>query len=142
MNEKLIENINNIVSDLDLIIYDIRFTKFDNNDIFEVVVDNESNNIGMELIEKVTRPISKMLDDFEKDMPKNYYLQVISPGIRRKIKNIKHYELSIGKTLIIKYHNGEKTVKVQGKLLKTNPILLEVDGESIKIEFDTIKEGK
>ena len=142
MNEILIKEIYKIVESNNLIIYDIRFTKFDNNDIFEVVVDNKTNNVDMNNIEKITKPISNLLNDYESEMPENYYLQVISPGLKRNLKTNQHYELSLNKKIKIKYRENQKTFKIEGTLLNINPIKITTDEKIVEIKFENIKEGK
>jgi ribosome maturation factor RimP len=141
--DKLINEVKTAIEDNDLVYYIARFTQFDNKEIFEVVLDNKEKNIGMDQITKFSPIISKIVDKYEKDMPENYYLQIISPGIRRRLYSIENYEQSINKEISIKYHNGDKTVKVIGTLKSINPISLETKEQGeLEIKFESIKEGK
>ena len=67
----------------------------------------------------------------------NYYLEVSSPGIERKIRRAEHFEASKGEIVdagLYKAINGSKTLT--GELMGLDDednVLLKIDGETVKI---------
>ena len=106
---KLIEP---IVTNLKYELYHLELTKEDGENYLRVYIDNE-NGISLKDCEKVSRPISDMLD--EKDpIPYSYYLEVSSPGIYRTLFNDTHLTKSIGDFVLINLKskfNGKKEFK-------------------------------
>lgn len=144
MKIELIDEIKSIIERENLVFYNTRFTKLDNNEVFEVIIDNRRNNISVDEITLMTSLISKLLDEHEKDMPKNYYLQIISPGSKRNLYDLNHYGLSLNKELKIKFlESNSKTKTIVGRLININPIIIrDSDNIEVQIKFEDIKEGR
>ncbi len=143
INQNLVKKIKEIVSELDLVFYEVRFTKMDGNDIFEVSIDNKTNDISIDDISDFSKRVSIVLDDYERDMPNNYFFQAISPGIKRRLFTLDNYKQSIDKTITLKYFDGKKMNKLVGTLIKAEPIIIKQEnGETIEIEFNSIRSGR
>ena len=81
----------------------------------------------MDECEAVSRKLSEVLDKAD-PIPQNYYLEVASPGIERKLKTDAHFERYMGEMVdvgLYKAVNGSKLVT--GKLKG-------YDGEKIQVE--------
>ena len=146
ISKDLEEQIELIVNDEGLVLYDLLSLKEDSRDIFRVVVtlpkESDSSNrlnatsIDIDKCAKISRLISPLLD-VEGAMNAEYNLEVSSPGIERKLKTTKHFILSIGEMLKIKDFNGDV---IKGRLIKAdnNEIFLSTKHGEESISYDEI----
>lgn len=116
-------------------IYDVEYVKEGGFWFLKVYVDKEDCPITLDECEVISRRLSEELDkdDF---ITQNYYLEVASPGIERKLKTEEHFKRYIGELAdigLFKAFKGSKNVT--GKLLgfEDKKISVEIDGE--KTEF-------
>ncbi len=140
----LIENldllIRPIVEDKGYEMYHLEFVKDDGENYLRVYIESE-NGISLEDCEKVSRPISTMLD--EKDpITESYYLEVSSPGLNRSLHTEKHYGDSINKEVLVKLNkklNDNKLYK--GVLISFNDenIVLSIEDTALSIPRDMVK---
>ncbi len=109
-------------------LYDIEFVKESNQYFLRVYIDSD-NGININDCEKVSRTLSKILD--EKDpIEHEYILEVSSPGIERILKTDAHYKKYIGHNIKINLYKPFENHKIyEGKLLKA-------DLDNIEIEFE------
>ncbi len=107
-------------------LYDVEFLKEGGIWFLRVYVDKEEGGISLDDCEAISRKLSEALD--EKDpISQNYYLEVASPGIERKLKTAEHFNRYLGETVdvgLYKAVNGSKTLTGE---------LLSYDGASIGI---------
>lgn len=119
----------------DAYIYDIEYVKEGGAWFLRVYADKEKTPITLDECELISRELSDMLDkdDF---INQNYYLEVASPGIDRKLKTKEHFERYIGELVDIglyKAVNGSKSLT--GELLGFDDkiISINVDGKELKL---------
>ncbi len=90
-------------------LYDAEMLKEGKNQILRIYIDTDSG-IGIDECEKISRLISEELDRV--DLIKGAYnLEVSSPGVERKLKTDKHFEMAYGKEIDITLYaplDGEK----------------------------------
>lgn len=101
---------------------------------------DKPEGIGLEDCEKVSRAVSALLD-VEDPVPGNYYLEVSSPGLDRKLRKVEHFQRFIGQIVNVKLRfplDGRR--RFRGKLLSADDenIVVEVDGESYSLALTTI----
>lgn len=126
--EKLNILIEPIVTGLGYELYHIEYKKEDGEYYLRVYIDKEGG-INLSDCERVSRPISDMLD-IEDPIPDSYYLEVSSPGVFRELFNDKHLEKNIGNTVKIVFNGVFNGVKfIIGKLSS-------FDNENIYINND------
>jgi ribosome maturation factor RimP len=116
-------------------LYDIELVNDCDNMVYRVYITSP-NGINLKDCSKISRLISPLLD-VEEPVKGNYFFEVSSPGIERKLKNIQHCKASIGENLKFKF-DGDK---LQAKLIdiKDNILVLEFDNKEIKeIEFNNL----
>ena len=97
-------------------IYDIEFVKEGGLYYLRVYLDKEGG-IDLDTCEVVSRALSEKLDITD-PISQNYYLEVSSPGIERKLKTKEHFERYLGEVIDIglyKSINGSKLLS--GKLI-------------------------
>lgn len=93
------ELIKPIVTSLKYELYHIELVKEDGENYLRIYIDNE-NGISLKDCEKVSRPISDMLDEND-PIPYSYYLEVSSPGVYRTLFNDDHLKKHIGSYVLV-----------------------------------------
>jgi len=100
---KIEESVETLVKDkienLGYSIYDIEYVKEGSDYYLRIYIDNEKG-IDLDDCEKVSNEINDILDTV--DIKEQYYLEVSSPGIERKIRKEKHLAQNIGNKIEIK----------------------------------------
>ena len=119
-NEVLIQALNKLiepkVTSLGYSFYHLELIKEEGEDYLRIYIDSE-NGISLQDCEKVSRPISAMLDE-DDPIPFSYYLEVSSPGIYRTLFNDGHLSKSIGEYVLIQLNslfNGKR--EIEGDLI-------------------------
>ena len=108
-------------------LYDVEFVKEGGIWFLRVYVDKEEDGISLDECEAISRKLSDALDQAD-PISQNYYLEVASPGIERKLKTEVHFQRYLGEVVDIglyKAINGSKQV---------TGILKNYDGEKIQVE--------
>lgn len=120
-------------------IYDVEFVKEGGIYILRVYIDREEG-VDLDVCEVVSRALSEQLD--KKDPVKqNYYLEVSSPGIERKLRLPEHFERYMGEKVdvgLYKAVNGSKQLTAYLDGFNENEISLKTENQEI-IKFN-IKE--
>jgi ribosome maturation factor RimP len=116
--------ISQIVESYGVSLYDTEIAKEGGHTIFRVFVVKQGG-VDLDTCAQISHELSPFLD-LNPPTSGNYFLEVSSPGIERKLKTKKHYLLSIGEKVQMKLLSGEK---VKG-------VLKEVDGDAVKVETD------
>ena len=115
LEEKIEKLISKTIEDLGYELYDVVYEKEAQDYYLRIFIDSP-NGIGLNDCEKVNDAINDLLDeaDYIKDQ---YFLEVSSPGIERRLRKEKHLQSSIGKKIIcclfspITLENKEDTPK-------------------------------
>ena len=138
IEEKVEQLVKDPIEKLGYSLYDVEYVKEGPEYYLRIYIDKESG-IDLNDCEKVSNEINEILDkaDYIKEQ---YYLEVSSPGIERKLRKDKHLEQNISKNVEIKLfkkdNNGKK--EYTGKLKAFNQ---ETDKE-ITIERKNIAQIK
>ncbi len=128
-------DIKNLVESIGLKLYDTAIVSENGETIYRVTVVGEGGT-SMDQCVEATRLISPMLD-VTPPVHGEYRLEVSSPGIERKLKNLDHFRLSIGEK--VKLVLTDKT-KVRGELknVEGDRIVIETEEGLRDIAFDDI----
>ncbi len=98
----------------------------------EIEIYSKNKNISLKDCEKVSNIISRMLD-VEDPIPVSYNLVVSSPGVNRKLKNLKEYEIFSGRDVEVKISNFENyNLKSELSIAK----LIGIDKDIVKFDID------
>lgn len=96
----------------------VEFVKEGDNNILRVVIDNPNGNVAIDDCEKISRKIE---DDIDKNIDKEYVLEVSSAGLERQLKNIKLFEKYIESEVYIKlYKKIDDKKEITGILKSVN----------------------
>ena len=140
---QIYEMVKPISDELNYEIYHIEYVKENGEYYLRIYIDKESG-IDLNDCEKVSNEINEILDkaDYIKEQ---YYLEVSSPGIERKLRKDKHLEQNISKNVEIKLfkkdNNGKKEYIGKLKAFNQEEIIIETDKE-ITIERKNIAQIK
>ena len=105
-------------------------------------VDKEGG-ITVDECGEISRTISDLI--FRKNLiPKNYTLEVSSPGINRPLKKEKDFKKNIGREVMVEYKENSELKKVQGKIIDVNTDLhlINKKRETFLIPFSEIVKGQ
>nr|MBP3725134.1 ribosome maturation factor RimP [Campylobacter sp.] len=119
--------------------YDSEIANENGKAIYRVFVTKQGG-VSLDDCEKLSRLLSPIFD-VEPPMSGEYFLEVSSPGLERKLSKKEHFSKSIGELVKI---TTEQKDKIYGKIIKfedENLFLATEDGE-ICIKFDDIKKAK
>lgn len=143
IEEKIEQLVKNPIEKLGYSLYDVEYVKEGPEYYLRIYIDKESG-IDLNDCEKVSNEINEILDkaDYIKEQ---YYLEVSSPGIERKLRKDKHLEQNISKNVEIKLfkkdNNGKKEYTGKLKAFNQEEIIIETDKE-IAIERKNIAQIK
>lgn len=129
------ESIKLAVESLDASLYDIVTVKENNNTIFRVYVTSK-DGINLDKCAEISNMISPILD-VEEPISGEYFLEVSSPGIERKLKTKQHFMGSIGEKLKLKDTSTE-VYKGELKYADDEKIVLLIDSCEKEFSYDTI----
>ena len=143
IEEKVEQLVKDPIEKLGYSLYDVEYVKEGPEYYLRIYIDKESG-IDLNDCEKVSNEINEILDkaDYIKEQ---YYLEVSSPGIERKLRKDKHIEQNISKNVEIKLfkkdNNGKKEYTGKLKAFNQEEIIIETDKE-IAIERKNIAQIK
>lgn len=116
-------------------IYDVEYVKEGGVWFLRIYADKEDGGISLDECEAISRKLSEVLDR-EDPISQNYYLEVSSPGIERKLKTDAHFQKYMGETVdvgLYKAINGAKQLTGSLKGYDGEVIQVEVGGETLAI---------
>lgn len=143
IEEKVEQLVKDPIEKLGYSLYDVEYVKEGPEYYLRIYIDKESG-IDLNDCEKVSNEINEILDraDYIKEQ---YYLEVSSPGIERKLRKEKHLEQNISKNVEIKLfkkdNNGKKEYTGKLKAFNQEEIIIETNKE-IAIERKNIAQIK
>ena len=143
IEEKVEQLVKDPIEKLGYSLYDVEYVKEGPEYYLRIYIDKESG-IDLNDCEKVSNEINKKLEKANK-IKEQYYLEVSSPGIERKLRKDKHLEQNISKNVEIKLfkkdNNGKKEYTGKLKAFNQEEIIIETDKE-IAIERKNIAQIK
>lgn len=130
-----------VAKDKGLYVYDVEYVKEGGSRFLRIYLDvlpelSEDRKISLDECEEFSRDFSGVIDKAD-PISENYFLEVSSPGIERKIRRREHFEMNKGEIVdvgLYKSMNGSKTLV--GELIGLDDddnVGLVVSGEEIKI---------
>ena len=140
IEEKVEQLVKDPIEKLGYSLYDVEYVKEGPEYYLRIYIDKESG-IDLNDCEKVRNEILDKADYIKEQ----YYLEVSSPGIERKLRKDKHLEQNISKNVEIKLfkkdNNGKKEYIGKLKAFNQEEIIIETDKE-ITIERKNIAQIK
>ncbi|WP_303867452.1 ribosome maturation factor RimP [Acetobacterium wieringae] len=129
-----------VVESLGYELTDLTFEKKGKDWYLTLFIDSD-NGISLDDCEKVSRPISEMLDE-QDPIEQSYFLEVSSPGMDRPLKKEKHYLSNLDKKIAVHLFapmDGKKDIEGVLKSYNTDELTLELEtGELLTLENSKI----
>lgn len=125
-------------------LWDIQMGGQPGRSVVRVYVDGD-DGVDLDTVAEVSEEISRGLD-LRDPIDGRYTLEVSSPGLERTLRSPEHFELSVGKTVIVK--TIEPLVggshRVEGEIADTTDagLRLRVDGSEIEVSFEAIRSAR
>jgi len=140
------KDIQSLVKSVDMELYEISTVSEFDETIYRISVissefeDGKRKPVSLDACAELSRLISPLLD-VTPPVSGDYRMEVGSPGIERKLKNMKNFELSIGEKVKLVLTNSQK---VKGTITKVDgtKIFIDVDGTEEVFEFSEIAKAK
>lgn len=124
-------------------LYDLNLVFTPNLQKVEVYVYS-IDEVDITLTSRLNTQLQRILSDF--DIEKGSYEMIVSsPGIERKLKSHRHFELALGDLVKVKLYkplNNEYSFEGVISKCSTNFIVLSIDDEDLNIEIENIKNAK
>ncbi|EPD7133715.1 ribosome maturation factor RimP [Campylobacter upsaliensis] len=120
-------------------LYDSELVSENGKKIYRIYIMKEGG-VSLEDCARLSEILSPIFD-VEPPVSGEYFLEVSSAGLERKLSTLEHFEKSVGEMLKITTSEKEK---IQGKLLKVEGenIFLQDEKVEICIEFSQVKKAK
>ncbi|MBS4241238.1 ribosome maturation factor RimP [Campylobacter vulpis] len=120
-------------------LYDSELVSENGKKIYRIYIMKEGG-VNLDDCARLSEILSPIFD-VEPPVNGEYFLEVSSAGLERKLSTLEHFEKSVGEMLKITTNEKEK---IQGKLVKVEGenIFLQDDGREICIEFSQVKKAK
>ncbi len=119
-------------------LYDVIYEKEDGENYLRVLIRKKDGQIDLEDCEKVNDLINDILD--EKDyISDQYYLEVSSEGIERRLRTIEHLQEAIGEKIRVTLNHKEEVKdnkKVKGLTINKAKLSKEGENVGILVSFD------
>ena len=124
-------------------LYDLNLVDFPTISRIEVYV-HSSNTITLEVTSRLNKQFQRLLDDMGIEKG-SYDMVVSSPGIERKLKTFRHFEMSVGELVKVKTIEPINSIySHEGIIHSVNheEVHLEINEEILLIKFINIKNAK
>ena len=137
------QQIDSYLKDENLELYDLNIVNFPNISKIEVFIYSVED-VNIDITTRLNRQLNRLVEDlgFEKG---SFDMIVSSPGIERKLKSFRHFELSIGELIKVKLIDPINDVYTfEGNLVSVGEenIVLKTEITEIEISFSNIKNAK
>ena len=143
LETNIIKIIEPIINNLGYEVYDVIYEKEGKDNFLRIFIDNKSQ-ITLEDCEKVNDSITDILD--EKDLIKSqYFLEVSSPGLERRIRTDKHLDMFKNEKVEVHLFKSIEKQKVVIGILKEydeEKILVQIDKNEVSIDRANISKMK
>ncbi len=126
LSDKLMNVIKDTISACGVELYDVEFK----GKILRVSI-TKPEGISLDECAYVSDKLSQKLDT-ENLIPTRYYLEVSSPGIERKLRNVSDYQSVIGNTVSITTKSGKFIGKVQS-VAELGLVIQNIEGSAGKV---------
>ena len=124
-------------------LYDLNLVDFPDISKIEVYVYS-SNTINLDLTSRLNKQFQRLLENMGIEKG-SYDMVVSSPGIERKLKTFRHFEMALDELVKIKTIEPINNIYSHEGIIhsvKHDEIFLKINGEILLIKFINIKNAK
>lgn len=137
---ELVKTIEEIIESHGAYLYDIVTEQSGDHIIYRILVSKEGG-VTLDFCGMLSEILSPLLDT-NPPVGGNYFLEVSSPGIERKIKTLRQFELSINDEALVTLKGGDKVQGIIKAVEGSHIILSTDDNECITVDFPTVSRAK
>jgi ribosome maturation factor RimP len=134
---------NSYLNQENLELYDLNLVFNPNLQKIEVYVYS-NDEVDVSLTSRLNTQLQRILSDF--DIEKGSYEMIVSsPGIERKLKSLRHFEMALEELVKIKLFkplNNEYLLEGVISKVNANTIVLSIDNEDLTVDIENIKNAK
>lgn len=131
--------IEKIVNSYGAFLYDIESVKENDHNIYRVYITKDGG-VDLDLCAEISNDISPLLD-LNPPINGEYFLEVSSPGIERKLTKPKHFKSAINERVKLKI-KGEGKIKGVIKSANDEGVTILVKGEENFFDYSQIDRAK
>lgn len=143
IEKKTEELLRSVITTLGYELYDIEYLK-EGKEFHLCIYIDKHDGIDLNDCEKVTDAINPILDEADY-IKEQYFLEVSSTGLEKKLRKKEHFEKQIGNKIEVNLYSKINNKKImQGILKECNDIclILQIDDKDMEIRFDQIANAK
>jgi len=129
LEEKIKKLIDPVLKEMNLILYELKYEKEDNENYLRIFVEKENDVMDLDTCVEASEKISLLLDK-EDPIPNEYYLEVASSGREKCFVNEEDYKNAIDKYILV---DTSELVSGYDELVG---YLKEVTSEGINLEIN------
>ena len=140
---EILKAFDSYLSEENLELYDLNIVNFPDISRVEVFIVSE-NEIDIELTSRLNKQFQRLLENIGIEKG-SYEMIVSSPGIERKLKTNRHFELALGQLVKIKlYEPIDQQYVLEGLVGSTSEknVNLIINSVDVIINFSNIKSAK
>ena len=137
------QQINSYLKDENMELYDLNIINFPNISKVEIFIYS-NEEINLDTTARLNKQLSRVIEEFGYEKG-SFDMIVSSPGVERKLKTLRHFELSIGELIKIKLFNPiNDNYTFEGTLLTVTDksIHLKTEEGEFDINISEIKNAK
>ena len=137
------QQINSYLKDENMELYDLNIINFPNISKVEIFIYSDED-INLDTTARLNKQLSRVIEEFGYEKG-SFDMIVSSPGVERKLKTLRHFELSIGELIKIKLFNPINDIYTfEGTLLTVTDksIHLKTEEGEFDINISEIKNAK
>ena len=132
-----------LITELGYLIWDVRYEKEGASWYLRIFIDSETDTISIQDCEKVTTPISDMLDEEDPIPQEGYILEISSPGLEADLIRESHFDACIGCEVRVRgfrpFSNGSREIIGILKDWNKEGILLQTEQEeTVELSFSAL----
>jgi len=137
------QQIDSYLKDENMELYDLNIINFPNISKVEIFIYSDEE-INLDTTSRLNKQLSRVIEEFGYEKG-SFDMIVSSPGVERKLKTLRHFELSIGELIKIKLFNPINDIYTfEGTLLTVTDksIHLKTEEGEFDINISEIKNAK
>jgi ribosome maturation factor RimP len=137
------QQINSYLKDENMELYDLNIINFPNISKVEIFIYSVEE-VNLDTTARLNKQLSRVIEEFGYEKG-SFDMIVSSPGVERKLKTLRHFELSIGELIKIKLFNPINDIYTfEGTLLTVGDksIYLKTEEGEFDINISEIKNAK
>ena len=128
-----------------LLLWDVEMGGQPGRAVIRVFVDSEKGGVDLDTVAEVSEEISRGLD-LKDPIGGRYTLEVSSPGLERTLRSPRHFELCVGRKVVMKTKErlAGDSHRLEGTIATAGPdvVKLDLDSDAVEVPYEQIKSAR